>query len=50
MRKRRAEKRYINPDPKFNDTTVAKFVNVLMAEGKKSTARKILYSAFDIIE
>jgi small subunit ribosomal protein S7 len=50
MRKRRAEKRYINPDPKFNDTTVAKFVNVLMTEGKKSTARKILYSAFDIVE
>ena len=50
MRKRRAEKRYINPDPKFNDTTVAKFVNVLMSEGKKSAARKILYGAFDIIE
>jgi small subunit ribosomal protein S7 len=50
MRKRRAEKKIIKPDPKFNDTTVAKFINVLMHEGKKSTARRIIYSAFDIIE
>jgi len=50
MRKRRAEKRYIKPDPKFNDVTVSKFINVLMNDGKKSAARKIIYSAFDIIE
>lgn len=50
MRKRRAEKRFIKPDPKFNDTTVAKFINVLMHEGKKSVARNIVYSSFDIIE
>jgi small subunit ribosomal protein S7 len=50
MRKRRAEKRYIKPDPKFNDVTVSKFTNVLMNDGKKSAARKIIYSAFDIIE
>jgi small subunit ribosomal protein S7 len=50
MRKRRAEKKYIKPDPKFNDTTVAKFINVLMYEGKKSAARRIVYSSFDIIE
>jgi small subunit ribosomal protein S7 len=50
MRKRRAEKRYIKPDPKFNDITVSKFINVLMNEGKKSAARKIIYGAFDIIE
>ena len=49
MRKRRAEKRYIKPDPKFNDVTVSKFINVLMNEGKKSAARKIIYGAFDII-
>jgi len=50
MRKRRAEKRYIKPDPKFNDIAVSKFINVLMNEGKKSAARKIIYGAFDIIE
>lgn len=50
MRKRRAEKRYIKPDPKFNDVTVSKFINVLMNEGKKSAARKIVYDAFDLIE
>ncbi len=50
MRKRRAEKRYIKPDPKFNDVLVAKFINYIMWDGKKSTARKLLYDAFDIIE
>jgi small subunit ribosomal protein S7 len=50
MRKRRAEKRYIKPDPKFNDITVSKFINVLMNDGKKSAARKIIYGAFDLIE
>jgi small subunit ribosomal protein S7 len=50
MRKRRAEKRYIKPDPKFNDVLVAKFINTIMYDGKKSVARKLLYTAFDIIE
>ena len=50
MRKRRAEKKYIKPDPKFNDITISKFTNVLMSDGKKSAARKIIYGAFDIIE
>jgi small subunit ribosomal protein S7 len=50
MRKRRAEKRYIKPDPKFNDITVSKFINVLMNDGKKSAARKIIYGAFELIE
>ncbi|MFA6979888.1 MAG: 30S ribosomal protein S7 [Ignavibacteriaceae bacterium] len=50
MRKKRAEKRYIKPDPKFNDMVVAKFVNAIMYEGKKSVARDIVYSAFDILE
>jgi small subunit ribosomal protein S7 len=50
MRKRRAEKKYIKPDPKFNDVIVSKFINVLMNDGKKSAARKIIYGAFDIIE
>jgi small subunit ribosomal protein S7 len=50
MRKRRAEKRFIKPDPKFNDLMVAKFTNALMLQGKKSTARKIIYDAFSLVE
>jgi len=50
MRKRRAERRYIKPDPKFNDIIVSKFINCLMNDGKKSAARRIIYSAFEIIE
>ncbi|MFO7447642.1 MAG: 30S ribosomal protein S7 [Ignavibacteriaceae bacterium] len=50
MRKKRAEKRYIKPDPKFKDILVSKFVNSLMYDGKKSNARYVLYKAFDIIE
>ena len=50
MRKRRAEKKYIKPDPKYRDTIVAKFINVLMTDGKKATARKTLYDAIDLIE
>jgi small subunit ribosomal protein S7 len=50
MRKKRAEKRRIMPDPKFNDVIVAKFVNCIMIQGKKNTARSIVYNAFDIIE
>jgi len=49
MRKRRAEKRKIMPDPKFNDTVVSKFVNALMLDGKKNTARRIMYEAMEII-
>ena len=50
MRKRRAEKKYLKPDPKFNDVLVAKFINSLLKRGKKSVAESILYGAFDIIE
>jgi small subunit ribosomal protein S7 len=50
MRKKRAEKKYIKVDPKYNDLIVAKFINVLMYDGKKSKARDVLYGAFDIIE
>ncbi len=49
MRKKRAEKRRINPDPKFNDITVERFVNNLMWQGKKSTARTLLYDALDLV-
>jgi small subunit ribosomal protein S7 len=46
-RRREIPKREILPDPKFGDLLVAKFVNILMKHGKKSTAEKILYLAFD---
>jgi len=49
-RRREVPKRKIIPDPKFRDRMVAKFVNVLMTGGKRSTAEKIIYGAFDIIE
>jgi small subunit ribosomal protein S7 len=49
-RRRVAEKRKIIPDPKFHDKVVAKFINDLMVSGKKSTAEKITYGAFDILE
>jgi len=50
MRRRRAEKREPLPDPKYNSRLVAKFINTMMASGKKSTAEGIVYGAFDIIE
>lgn len=46
MRKKRAEKRRINPDPQYNDLMVAKFINIIMDDGKKATARKLVYKAF----
>jgi small subunit ribosomal protein S7 len=49
-RRRVAAKREIIPDPKFKDRVVAKFMNDIMIDGKKSVAEKILYGAFDIIE
>ncbi len=49
MRKKRADKRHAEPDPKYNDKIVSRFVNNIMRDGKKSTARKIVYDAFDII-
>ena len=48
-RRRVAEKRKIIPDPKYHDKVVAKFINDLMLSGKKSTAERIIYGAFDII-
>ena len=49
-RRRRPEKRIILPDPKYGDTVVSKFMNSLMYAGRKSTAERILYGAFDLIE
>lgn len=46
-RRHRAEKREINPDPKFGDIVVTKFMNAIMYDGKKSVAETIVYGALD---
>jgi len=50
MRKKRAIRRRINPDPKYNDLLVSRFINSLLKRGKKSNARNILYTALDTVE
>ena len=50
MRRRRAPKRVLLPDPKYNSQLVSRFINGVMLKGKKSTAEKIVYGAFDIIK
>lgn len=49
MRKTKAKKRILLPDPKFNDQLVTRFVNNLMLDGKKSVAFKVFYDAIDIV-
>lgn len=49
-RRHRAEKREINPDPKFGDLVVTKFMNAIMLDGKKSVAENIVYGAFDAVQ
>jgi small subunit ribosomal protein S7 len=49
-RRHRAEKRTINPDPKFGNLVVSKFMNSIMYDGKKSAAEAIVYGALDIVE
>ena len=49
MRKSRAKKRILLPDPKFGNVEVTRFVNNLMLDGKKSIAFKVFYSALDIV-
>ena len=49
-RRREVPKRQILPDPKFGNETLAKFVNILMLDGKKSVAEKITYGALDLIQ
>jgi small subunit ribosomal protein S7 len=46
-RRHRAERREVNPDPKFNDLVVSKFMNSIMKQGKKSVAERIVYGALD---
>jgi small subunit ribosomal protein S7 len=50
MRKSKPKKRYLLPDPKFNDSLVTKFVNYLMESGKKSVAFNIFYDAVAQVE
>ena len=50
MRGKRAPKRKIDGDIKYNDTDVAKFINYIMRAGKKSVAQNVVYGAFDIIK
>ena len=50
MRGKQAPKRKITNDPKYNSPVVAKFINNIMEKGKKSVARKIVYTALDSIE
>ena len=50
MRKRRAVKRDVLPDPIYNSKVVTKLINQIMKDGKRGTAEKILYEAFDIVK
>jgi small subunit ribosomal protein S7 len=50
MRKRRAEKRDVLPDPIYKSKVVTRLINAVMKSGKKGTAEKILYGAFDQIK
>jgi small subunit ribosomal protein S7 len=49
MRKSRAKKRLLLPDPKFNDTLVTRFINNLMYDGKKTVASHVFYEAIEIV-
>jgi len=49
-RRREVPKRDVLPDPKFGSQELSKFMNVVMLDGKKSVAEKIVYGAFDVIE
>lgn len=50
MRKRKSEKRFIKPDPNYNEVLVTKFINYLMLDGKKSVTRNMVYDSFKLIE
>jgi small subunit ribosomal protein S7 len=49
-RRHSAEKREVNPDPKFADVVLSKFMNAVMKQGKKSVAERIVYGALDSME
>lgn len=48
MRRRRAEKRVISPDPKYKNIMVSKFINIILRNGKKSTAERIVYRSLEV--
>ena len=50
MRKRRAEKRDVLADPIYESKVVTRLINTIMKDGKKGTAEKILYGAFDTVK
>jgi small subunit ribosomal protein S7 len=50
MRRRRAEKRKIVGDPKYNSDLVSRFISILMVDGKKTIAENIIYNALDILK
>ena len=49
-RRHKAEKREVNPDPKYADLVLTKFMNAVMSDGKKSTAERIVYGALERME
>jgi small subunit ribosomal protein S7 len=49
-RRHRADKREVNPDPKFGEIVITKFMNAVMNQGKKSVAERIVYGAFERME
>ena len=49
-RRHKADKRVVNPDPKFGEVVITKFMNAVMKQGKKSVAESIVYGAFDRME
>ena len=49
MRGKKYKKRALAPDPKFQSLTIAKFINHIMRNGKKSTAERVVYDCFDVI-
>jgi small subunit ribosomal protein S7 len=49
-RRHKAEKREVNPDPKFGDLVITKFMNAIMYDGKKSIAETIVYGALDAVQ
>ncbi len=50
MRRKKQVKRELNPDSKYGNIVITKFVNYLMYDGKKSVAQKVFYGAFDVLE
>ncbi len=50
MRGKKAPKRNIEPDPRYHDVVVAKFINYVMRQGKKTVAQRVVYDAFEIMK